>query len=410
MSTFFPRALVFVALAPALASAFAAPAAADYSVGSRTLSYTDPARGNRSVQVDLYYPADAPGEEVPFAAGDFPVLLFGHGYQMNADDYDYIWEGVVPAGYIVAFPRTEEVLFPDHLELGRDIAFLADRLRAANGEPGSPLEGHVDSSVAAGGHSMGGGASLLSLAENPSIDASVTLAAAETNPSAIAAVQGLTVPALLFAGSRDCVTPPADHQIPMFDSFGAGCKTYLNLTGASHCQFGEYDFLCGLGEIGCPSPLIDRAAQHDLVVGYLTLFLDAHLRADAAAWSAFTDLLDTAAGITWMQECVAVAVASAAPPARSGPEVRLLPNRPNPFNPATTIVFETAHAGEARLAVYDPAGRAVRVLAEGRVGAGIHEILWDGRDGRGRSAASGVYLVLLRTDGGSDARRIVLAR
>ena len=47
--------------------------------------------------------------------------------------------------------------------------------------------------------------------------------------------------------------------------------------------------------------------------------------------------------------------------------------------------------GPARLAVFDARGRQVRVLAEGRLPAGMHTVGWDGRDGDGQVLASGVY-------------------
>jgi hypothetical protein len=63
--------------------------------------------------------------------------------------------------------------------------------------------------------------------------------------------------------------------------------------------------------------------------------------------------------------------------------LRLHPNQPNPFNPLTTIRFDLPAAGPVRLAVYDLAGRLVRVLVEEARAAGSHEAVWDGRDAAG---------------------------
>ena len=52
----------------------------------------------------------------------------------------------------------------------------------------------------------------------------------------------------MFCGTNDCVTPPADHQIPMYDALAGGWRTRVTITGASHCQFNSYSFLCALGE------------------------------------------------------------------------------------------------------------------------------------------------------------------
>ena len=81
---------------------------------------------------------------------------------------------------------------------------------------------------------------------------------------------------------------------------------------------------------------------------------------------------------------------------------------PNPFNPTTTVAFSLTEGGSARLAVYDVAGRLVRILADGDFGPGRHEFTWSGRDGAGRSVAAGVYLYRFEAAGRSEVRRMVL--
>jgi len=83
-------------------------------------------------------------------------------------------------------------------------------------------------------------------------------------------------------------------------------------------------------------------------------------------------------------------------------------NVPNPFNPATTIHFSLAAESEVRLHVFDVAGRLVRTLADGRVGAGAHAVQWDGRDERGGHVASGIYLYQLVTPKEKAERKMVL--
>lgn len=96
--------------------------------------------------------------------------------------------------------------------------------------------------------------------------------------------------------------------------------------------------------------------------------------------------------------------------AATPPRTRLLPNFPNPFNPATQLRFELAQPGAVRLAILDAAGRAVRRFDLGLRGAGAHAVAWDGRDDRGRELASGVYFVQLRSGLQASARRVTLLR
>lgn len=78
---------------------------------------------------------------------------------------------------------------------------------------------------------------------------------------------------------------------------------------------------------------------------------------------------------------------------------RLTGVQPNPFNPATTVRFELAQAGRTRVRVYDLSGRLVRTLVDEARPAGPQSVVWDGMDGQGQPAASGVYLVRLAAGG-----------
>jgi hypothetical protein len=66
---------------------------------------------------------------------------------------------------------------------------------------------------------------------------------------------------------------------------------------------------------------------------------------------------------------------------------------PNPFNPATTVLFTTPVAGHSRVAIYNVAGQYVRTIADQWGVAGTHEARWDGMTDAGVRAASGVYIV-----------------
>lgn len=89
---------------------------------------------------------------------------------------------------------------------------------------------------------------------------------------------------------------------------------------------------------------------------------------------------------------------------------RLLGAAPNPFNPNTTVRFSLPRAATARLDLFDAAGRLVAVLADGAFAAGDHGVAWDGRDGRGRDAASGTYYARLTVEGRASTTALALVR
>jgi hypothetical protein len=90
--------------------------------------------------------------------------------------------------------------------------------------------------------------------------------------------------------------------------------------------------------------------------------------------------------------------------------IALAPNHPNPFNPATTIAFTMAAAGEATLDVLTVDGRHVATLLHGVRAAGEHRVVWRGCDDAGRAQPSGVYLYRLRAGGLEESRSMVLLR
>jgi hypothetical protein len=102
---------------------------------------------------------------------------------------------------------------------------------------------------------------------------------------------------------------------------------------------------------------------------------------------------------------------SAAPQVAMTGGVTIEANHPNPFNPSTSIALALDQGRDVRLEIYDARGRLVRVLHDGALSAGRHELVWDGRDGTGRSAASGVYLARVAgQDGPGASHRMTLVK
>lgn len=83
---------------------------------------------------------------------------------------------------------------------------------------------------------------------------------------------------------------------------------------------------------------------------------------------------------------------------------------PNPFNPSTMITYWLDTSGPIEIHVHDAGGRRVRTLVRAPVGAGRHEINWDGRDDAGRFLAAGVYHILLRSGGRVSTAKAVLLK
>lgn len=276
-----------------------------FPIGHTQITYTDPARGGRSIQTEIYYPATSAGEGSLVATGAFPVIVFGHGFVMTWDAYQNFWDDLVPQGYILVFPRTEGSISPNHGEFGKDLAFLVTKLQAeSSSNPSSLFYNHVNLKSAIMGHSMGGGSSFLAAENNSVITTMVSFAAANTTPSSITAAQNVTVPALVFSGQNDCVAPPNVHQQKMYDSLASSCKAFISVLGGAHCEFANNNFNCNFGQSTCsPSPTITRAQQQDVTSDFLKLWLAYYLKDDCTARTLFNDSLVASSRINYQRSC-----------------------------------------------------------------------------------------------------------
>ena len=88
----------------------------------------------------------------------------------------------------------------------------------------------------------------------------------------------------------------------------------------------------------------------------------------------------------------------------------LAQNYPNPFNSGTVFRYRTAVAGPVELSVYNLAGQRVAQLQAGWRAAGVQQVAWDGRSGRGETLASSVYIYRLQTREGVLAKKLLLLR
>jgi uncharacterized membrane protein len=79
---------------------------------------------------------------------------------------------------------------------------------------------------------------------------------------------------------------------------------YINIIGGGHCYFADANFLCSLGEFGCPPFSITREQQHATTIDFTKLFLGHYLKKQSNAWVTFNDSLTTSSRITFQKSCV----------------------------------------------------------------------------------------------------------
>jgi len=87
-------------------------------------------------------------------------------------------------------------------------------------------------------------------------------------------------------------------------------------------------------------------------------------------------------------------------------------NLPNPFNPATKIIYTIANnqAVYTTLTVFNILGQKIKTLVSRMHQPGQYEVVWDGTDSIGQEVTSGVYFYRIESGPEHDTRSMILLR
>ena len=314
----------------------------------------------RAIGVQIFYPATAAGAEAAPASGQFPVVIFGHGFVMTYDSYSTLYEALAAEGFVVALPVTEGGFSPVHADFAADLAFLARKLPQLNNNGVLPLlQGRIAPRAAIGGHSMGAGCSMIGARNNQDIFALFNLATAESNTSGISSLAGapdVSAPTLILSGERDCVTDTS-VQRQHYDALGSSLKYLPVLRDLTHCDFGNGNSLtCTLGQnsAGCPNTVANVQAGN-AVLHYLLPFLQRCLKNDCIAADTFMKRVSQPdAGTAGMRFAGDLRCYPASVSKTEMPDMKVYPN------PATDFwTIERPNQEPVRMALYDALGRCL---------------------------------------------------
>lgn len=277
-----------------------------YDVGYSKIKFVDDERGRRKIKTDIYFPTEnkAKGIILPEnSTKEFPVIIFGHAFVMSVKSYSNLVDSFVPKGYIFAFPKTERGISPSHIDLANDLVFVAKKLEELNNNSRSPFYQRISQNRCVMGHSMGGGSAILAAQNRSIFKGLIALTPYETNPSAIKAAANVTIPSLIFSGENDCITPPEEFHVPIFRALASKNRTYISISGGSHCQMAAKNAMCNFGEKLCnPRPEITYEQQHNILDKYITLWLDIHIKGNVKTTELLNKQLASDSDIKYMQK------------------------------------------------------------------------------------------------------------
>ncbi len=89
---------------------------------------------------------------------------------------------------------------------------------------------------------------------------------------------------------------------------------------------------------------------------------------------------------------------------------KLIGNYPNPFNPNTSFRFSIKENAPVKLSIYNVKGQLVTTLVDRQLTAGMHQIVWNGKDMNNRPVSSGLYLYRLETRNYTETKRAILMK
>eukprot|EP01083_Nonionella_stella_P209608 759677_1 len=146
------RPLLFFSLYGCLITCFGDipnPTGHNYTICHWNTRIADPVRPTHSIALKTHYPCDT--------NHSYPIMVFGHASTSQNSWYDYIWQSIVPQGYIITMPGSYEYLNDSHELFAADIKYTLQYFYDdCNQTATCPLNAMIMDKSIVSGHSLGG--------------------------------------------------------------------------------------------------------------------------------------------------------------------------------------------------------------------------------------------------------------
>ena len=232
-----------------------------------------------TVALHAAYPSDA--------SGPFPVILFGHGFQLPPSQYYGYLRRLASFGYVAITVDFQADFFGvDHVGNAEELLHgLAWANAHATLSPIADVE-----IVGATGHSLGGKVALLAAVMDNRIAASITVDPVDGGQSCspdqcpdVSAMFPLAIPTAFIGETTDArggfmsCAPAADN----FATFYAGATAptiSVDVIGANHMSFLDDVASCGVSCSFCNPATLDNVVVNDLARAFVVAFYQRHLK------------------------------------------------------------------------------------------------------------------------------------
>jgi predicted dienelactone hydrolase len=219
------------------------------------------------------------GRDAVVADGQFPVVLFSHGYSGMRFQSTFLTAHLASWGMVVAAPdHWSRDLFHvlsapvgDRESATGELLGTLDLVTSGNDDPASLLQGHVDvSRVIALGHSAGGG-TIVSAAKDDRIDGYISMASGvlgmgSSDATTVAPPTFVNKPSFFIAGALDAIISAEESTRPSFEAVPGPSRLWI-IDGVGHngfddfCTFGNGSGIIGVALASGLGPLLDAQPQ-----------------------------------------------------------------------------------------------------------------------------------------------------
>jgi len=265
-----------------------------HAVGRVSFSVVDPARDDRTLVVDVWYPAIDEGtlpfsvydllvasiesdlalDGPPIADGSFPLLVFSHGNAGIRFQSIFLQEHLASHGFIVVAPdhagnTAADAIVPNPppfttKDRPLDISFVIDEMLALDAAPADAFYDHVDETrIGVLGHSFGGFTTLAMASGFEDVPADERVSALMPISPAVGGLSDevlaqVDVPTFVLGGTSDTVTPVDPNSVRAFEQTSGSPRWRVDIHAAGHNSFTEiclfYDVLA---DAGLPAPILE---------------------------------------------------------------------------------------------------------------------------------------------------------
>jgi triacylglycerol lipase len=193
----------------------------------------------------------------PTTAGSYAALALCPGFTATQSSIAWIGRRLATHGFVVITINTNSTFDQPPSRATQ----LMAALRYLTNSSSTTVRSRIDANrLGVGGHSMGGGGTLMATRDNPSLKVGIPM----TPWSSTKSFSTVRVPTIIFGGENDTVAPVSTHSIPFYTSLPSTLdKAYAELNGASHFAPNSTNTPIGRYAVSWAKRFMDNDTRYD---------------------------------------------------------------------------------------------------------------------------------------------------